>query len=130
MTGKRPDGVTLLAVLAVLGGILALLGAVFGLMVGQATIAGLTGPEAAMASVMLGGMTLYGAVMGVISLVVGWGLWNGKSWAWWLTVIFSALGVLTILMLNPLAIVNAIILWYMFKPHVKEFFGVEVGFST
>ena len=27
-------------------------------------------------------------------------------------------------------VIEAVILWYLFKPHVKEFFGVQVSFST
>jgi hypothetical protein len=27
-------------------------------------------------------------------------------------------------------LIAALILWYMFKPHVKDFFGVKVSFST
>ena len=28
------------------------------------------------------------------------------------------------------ALIGAVILWYLFRPHVKEYFGVEVEFST
>jgi len=73
-------------------------------------------------------------ISGGIGLIISWGLWTGRGWAWWLTVIFSALSLLSSLLALPNGIigllVDALILYYFFKPHVKDYFGVKVSFST
>jgi lysylphosphatidylglycerol synthetase-like protein (DUF2156 family) len=87
---------------------------------------------------LLGGLGAFLIVIGILALLVGWGLWAGKGWAWWLTVILQALGIVSSLaslaLGDPTAIASliiaAIILYYFFKPHVKAYFGVKVGFST
>jgi len=87
---------------------------------------------------LLGGLGVFLVVIGALALLVGWGLWTGKGWAWWLTVILQALNIvlsLASLALGELTtivslIIAAIILYYFFKPHVKAYFGVKVGFST
>jgi len=76
----------------------------------------------------IGGITL---IMGLIQLVIAWGLWTGKGWAWLLGLIFGVLGILMALAsmvggnfssLVSLAI-NAIIVYYLYTPPVKAFFG-------
>ncbi len=136
---ERPLGVSVIAALAflfgaleVIGGILALtFSASFGVMMG--------GKEGAAAGALVGTMVgLPLLITGIISLVVGWGLWNGKGWAWWLTVIFTALGAIGAIagLLSAPAIsiiylvIELVILWYFFKPHVKDYFGITVSFST
>jgi lysylphosphatidylglycerol synthetase-like protein (DUF2156 family) len=87
---------------------------------------------------LFGGFGAFLIVIGILALLVGWGLWAGKGWAWWLTVILQALGIVSSLaslaLGDPTAILSliiaAIILYYFFKPHVKAYFGVKVGFST
>ncbi|ABL78803.1 DUF7144 family membrane protein [Thermofilum pendens] len=137
-TRTRPTGVTILAVLNMLGGaLLVLLGLIFvavGPLLERSTPATMPG----LFSLILGGLGALLIVMGAVSLIVGWGLWTGKGWAWWVTVIFEVLGLLSGLLSaaagDPFSVVgllvSAIVLWYMFKPHVKDFFGVKVGFST
>jgi hypothetical protein len=36
---------------------------------------------------LFGGFGAFLIVIGILALLVGWGLWAGKGWAWWLTVI-------------------------------------------
>ena len=87
---------------------------------------------------LFGGLGAFFIVIGILALLVGWGLWAGKGWAWWLTVILQALGVVSSLASRALGdptaiaslIIAAIILSHFFKPHVKAYFGVKVGFST
>jgi len=72
-------------------------------------------------------------VIGLIYLGLAWGLWTGKGWAWVLSLILAALGIvvslislvrgrfLTIVVL----ILDAIILYYLFRPNVRAFFGEQ-----
>ncbi len=69
-------------------------------------------------------------VPGVISIAIGWGLLKGKGWSWWLTVIFAVLGVIAaisnVVMRNVGGIIwiviDGIIVYYMTRPHVKDYF--------
>ncbi len=123
---ERPLGVTILAVLSGIGGILAILGGLaLGAMAGAGGLSGMEGMEG------LGPLMAYGStmaiIMGLINLIIAYGLWNGKSWAWWLTVVFAALNALMSLvsMMIVSLVIAAVIIWYMLRPHVKAFFGVS-----
>jgi lysylphosphatidylglycerol synthetase-like protein (DUF2156 family) len=128
---SRPLGVTVVAILQFLGGILLVLGGA-----ALAALPQLVGLP--LFGFLLGGLGVFLVVIGALALLVGWGLWTGKGWAWWLTVILQALNIvlsLALLALGELTaivslIIAAIILYYFFKPHVKAYFGVKVSFST
>ncbi len=130
---ERPTGVTILAVLEFLASAIVLLMGL--LMIGGG---GMFATAYRHDAGLMGGLLVVGGIlmlaMGIVGLLVAWGLWTGKSWAWWLVVIGSGLGVLSILSLNLSGVVDAaisaLVLWYLFKPHVKDFFGVQVSFST
>ena len=68
-------------------------------------------------------------MLGGAMLVIGWGLWTGQSWAWWAEVILEAFNLLVSLARARIGIIglpiSATILYYLFQPHVKEFFGVK-----
>jgi len=130
----RPTGVTILAVLYAIGGILGLAGG----------------------AVKLDAVTI---VLGIVDLAIAYGLWNGQNWSRILVVIFSILGIIgsavmivlgpTLMMFmfkaNPMMaskmgmfmstistvftisgiigiVTNAIILYYLTRPHVRNFF--------
>ena len=115
----RPTGVTILAVLEIISGIVAILGGLF---------------FATMAAMMIG-TDVYGAFGGIISgvlIVIGlasflmaWGQFQGKSWAWTITLILTVIHLIFDLpSFNVIGIIiNAIILYYLFRPHVKAYFG-------
>ena len=136
---ERPLGVTVIAALALLGGALEILGGIVAILLGASfgAMAGYKGMGAfgAALGTAVGGSLLIG---GIITLAIGWGLWNGKGWAWWLAVILAGLGVLGSLLgllSAPVIsivylVIELVILWYFFKPHVKDYFGVKVEFST
>jgi lysylphosphatidylglycerol synthetase-like protein (DUF2156 family) len=121
------------AILQILGGILLVLAGAALAAVPQLVELPLPG-----FGLLFGGLGAFFIVIGILALLVGWGLWAGKGWAWWLTVILQALGIVSSLaslaLGDPTAIASliiaAIILYYFFKPHVKAYFGVKVGFST
>jgi len=108
----RPLGVTIIAILTAIGGIVFLAsGAVF----------------------LLIGIGIIFLVIGIAFLVVAYGLWRGKRWAWTVTLILSVIGIIlaiaSIAIGNVGAIVSIIIhgvvIYYLYRPNVKEFFGKQ-----
>ena len=72
--------------------------------------------------------------LGIISFVVAYGLLKGRPWAWTLTVIISIIAVVmtvfAIAWLGLFGLINTIfsgiILYYLYRPHVKAYFGKAV----
>jgi len=148
----RPFGIAMLSILTLILGALLLLG---GLMVVIASSMVATMPkvaeEVAKALAELPGMpipvhsmivigtvlAIIGGVilvMGVITLLVGWGLWTGRNWARWIAIVVFGLGALSNLG-NLLQgkfgsiislVINGLIVYYLFTPHVKGFFKATV----
>jgi hypothetical protein len=158
---SRPTGVTIIAILNIIGGIIMLIGAVVliaigailptlppsvfnqtelqgNLTVGQAPIP----PGAPMVpQSLLGGIGIaIGVVLlaiAIVSFVVAYGLLKGLGWAWTVTVILSIISIV----LNAISIaagniasiisiiISGIILYYLYRPHVKEYFGKGVSRS-
>ena len=135
----RPIGVSVLAVLVALAGILALIGAVvLGVVAGTMTefiesmiidYGGMVIPDV---SGFFQGMLLVfavvAAVVGILALIDAYGLWVGAGWAWWLTIILSALGIIGGVLSLPGGIVaifiDVLIIYYFTRSFVKEFFGI------
>ena len=119
---SRPLLITIIAILYFVVGILAVLSGIM-LMVGGAAVGQLA----------LGGMT--GGVLlvvGLINLVIAGGFWNGWKAIWYLAVIFGfieiilcVVGLFTTGGVSIIGlIIEALLLYYMFRPNVKEFFGI------
>ena len=143
----RPAGVTILAVLAILGAIALLIGGVaviaVGLVIGTYVGSQLTSSLASsgysqLASLGAGTiaiiLTVIGAVLlilGILYLAVGVGFLGGKGWAWTLGLIVSIVSiVIDIVQIafgafsNVLGVViGIIIVYYLTRPRVKAFFG-------
>lgn len=141
-TTSRPTGVTIIAALNVISGIVMILGGI-GLAAastilptmttldpnagGQMALAGLLGG----AGIAIGGILI---ILGIISFIVAWGLLKGKPWAWTVTIILSiisaVMGAISLAGGNFGSIVNIIIagviIYYMYRPHVKAYFGKQV----
>ncbi len=128
----RPLGVTILAILGFIGGILSVIVGVMFLALGPIIMAGFMshGAEISAAFISLiiqvGGAFFIG--YGIVVIVVSYGLWVGKGWAWWVFLILMILGILLSLPGLPGTIVgiiiNAVIIYYLTRPHVKQYFGV------
>jgi uncharacterized membrane protein (DUF2068 family) len=125
---QRPTGITILAVLAAIGGIFGVLGGLALIGIGSivATTSGLGGLAALLGVVAL--------MYGVLSLVLAYGFWTLKPWAWTLGVGLEVAGiVINVLQYlnNTSAIggtiisiaINAVVLWYLYQPSVKAAFG-------
>lgn len=128
-TAPRPLGITLLAVLHVLQAIIFFLGGVALIALGAFTRHRLFGVPRLLHVVSLIGVVV--VVIGLLYLALAWGLWAGKGWAWVLSLILAALGIvisLISLVRGAFAtlivlILDAIILFYLFRPNVRTFFG-------
>ncbi len=127
----RPTGVTVLAILEIIGAILSLIGAMaffaLGALVGVETEFEAMGGLLAAAGVAFGGLLL---ILALVGFVLAYGFWTGKGWAWILGIIFSIIGIiigLVSIIGNPSSvigiIINGLILYYLTRPHVKAWFG-------
>ena len=70
-------------------------------------------------------------ILGMLSFVVAYGLLKGLGWAWTLTIVLSIVSIV----LNAISIasgnfggiisiiISAVILYYLYRPHVKTYFG-------
>ena len=142
---KRPTGITILAVLQIIFGVLFLLGAVGMFLVASladaADLEDAIGEDApdwisdnfAMAFGALGVLFL---IIGIVGFVLGYGYLKGIGWAWTVGIIFAVLGIIgdiietivdrtaDVLASSIIGIIIALlIIYYLTRPHVKAFFG-------
>ena len=123
---QRPTGVTILAVVAAIGG-------VFGILGGLA----LLGIGAIFAVVGGGFAFLLGLIilaLGIVDLGLAYGFWTLKPWAWTWGIVVEAVGVLislielvlvggTISNLVVQIVVAGIIIYYLNMPDIRKLFG-------
>jgi len=116
MTGKnRPLGVTILAILQILGGILGILGGSAALMLALLT-------PALILFIILAAILL---IVGLLGLIVGWGLYTMKSWAWMLAMILNIINIILAIYptLNIVSmIIPLIIVLYLNQKDIKSRF--------
>lgn len=150
----RPIGVTIIAILTIIGGILLLLsgvglvalGAIFSVNPADTTSSPNIGAQfIGIISAAVGGVLL---VIGIGYLVMSYGLLKGKGWAWTITVILIIIGIAIQIVSTSVGSVftasslhntnnatsgivgsiigiaiNIVILYYLYRPHVKSYFG-------
>ncbi len=75
-TARRPLGITIIAILLFISAVIEIIG-------GISSVSGNV-PTGTLSSVLLGWFPL---ILGIIELVLAWGLWTLKSWAYWGTLI-------------------------------------------
>jgi hypothetical protein len=127
---SRPMGVTILAVLEALGGLLWLLAGTGMMMLGA--LMPMFGAGLPMfVGAMAGLMSLVFLIFGILAFVLAYGLFTGKSWAWLWSLVFAVFGIILALFeamgslgsgILPI-IIYLIIIYYITRPHVKAFFG-------
>ena len=157
-TRSRPLGVTIVAILAIIDGIILLTGGILAVTIVPLVSSGLNGTlsnitvtdqQGQQVKVQSTGMTgmvatiaiIAGSVAIVLGLVwfgLAWGLLTSKGWAWIITVILSIISIVfsivgiasggapSIISL----IINGVILYYMYRPNVKAYFGRGVKISN
>jgi len=116
MYKQRPMGITIIALLAILGGI-AFLGS------GLATLIFIP-----LMGIFIGSGLF---ILGLAYFLMAYGLWNAKNWAWTLTLVLSGIGIIvgigSIIVGNLGSIfhiiINAIVIYYLYRPNVKAFFN-------
>ncbi len=120
---SRPFGVTIIAILIIIAGVVSLL-------IGIGSVA--IGPLIGLVFVVTGAISL---ALGVAYLVMAFGLWKGKGWAWTISTIVLFIGIVIDMISLPRRsagdivssivsiAINAVILYYLFRPHVKAYFG-------
>ena len=85
-------------------------------------------------AIVIGGVII---ALGIASFIVAYGLLKGMGWAWIVTVILSIISIA----LNAISIatgniggivsiiISGIILYYLYRPHVKAYFGKGISRS-
>jgi uncharacterized membrane protein (UPF0136 family) len=81
-------------------------------------------------AVAIGGMLI---AIGIVYFIVAYGLLKGKRWAWTVSVVISIISIvlnaisIATTAVNIVAIVliiiSGVILYYLYRPHVKAYFG-------
>ncbi|PUA31208.1 MAG: hypothetical protein B9J98_07360, partial [Candidatus Terraquivivens tikiterensis] len=115
MQRERPFGVTILAILEIIGGLILLgTGASFGvvgMMAGAVPYAGFVlGP-------IIFTLVAIFVILGLLCFVIAYGLWTGKGWAWTVALVLAIIDIIFGLISLPGGIIgiiiNAIIIYYL-----------------
>jgi len=133
---QRPIGITVLAILAGIFGILLIL---FGVVAGItakaisdfiiANIPAGTVPfdVSGIVGAVIVALAAIAFIFGVLYVAVAYGFWVGAGWSRMLAIILSILGIILGLITLPggiiIIIIYGVILWYLMQPYVKAFFG-------
>jgi len=121
----RPVGVTILAVLEGLVGLVWLLVGAGMMMIGA--IMPIMGMFMLFLGAIAGAIGFVFLILGIVAFLFAYGLYTGKGWAWLWALILAVIGIIFSLLgglssLLPI-IINLIIIYYLTRPHVKAFFG-------
>lgn len=137
----RPTGVTIIAVLMVIAGVVMIIAGISALAVAPFLPMAIPSQDlpTGLSASILGGMAVgSGAVMlalGIAGLVISYGLFKGRGWAWTAAVVLSIIGIVMSVVAIVTGnfgsivslIINGVILYYLYRPHVKAYFGKAVS---
>ena len=153
---SRPRGVSIIAILIIIAGVLSLLLGIGLVVIGPFLMNGVQttssnlgsqiGPQILGLVFLVFGGILLG--LGVANLVMAYGLWKGKGWAWTISMIVLFIGIaisiasvsitsgvfsnagsnlLGDIVSGIVSIgISAFIVYYLYRPHVKAYFGKTV----
>jgi len=107
-SAERPLGVTILALLQIIGGILSLIGGSIFFII-------------PFIGWIIGGIIV---ILALLDLVIGWGLWSMKSWAWMAAIILNIISlIIAIPTFDYISIIIAlIIILYLQQGDIKSRF--------
>jgi hypothetical protein len=132
---NRPVGVTVIAILQLIGGIFSILAGFFVIGVGRYIVTGGVPMDEGASPTAFGGVTAaLGSLillLGVLSIVLSIGMFQVKGWAWLGTLIVQGLNILFAVVfaltgggINFVGLILAgIIVYYLLRPEVKSVFG-------
>jgi hypothetical protein len=127
---QRPTGVAVLSILMFLGGAVDIGTAALFLFLGTVTLPTLALlPSLQLAGTLLLLLSIIPLIFAVISFVLGFGLWKGRSWAWTWTLISSIIGLIVsaaglIIGFGLVGVViYAFFIFYLTRGRVKSYFG-------
>jgi uncharacterized BrkB/YihY/UPF0761 family membrane protein len=150
-TRERPDGITVIAILIVIGGIFLITGGIS--LIGLGTFLSMTSEDIIQSNDISTDLTqlatlgmipsVIGAILlilGIAYLIVSYGLLKGKGWAWVITIIVTIIGLIIQIISAIIAgsitssvlyglvshivgiFISGVIIYYMFRPNVKAFY--------
>lgn len=120
---ERPLGVTILAVLVAVSGIVSLILSAAVLLLYPLAFTHYHFTTIHVPLMFIGAFFL---ALGAVNLALSYGLWLGLRWSWFFTLVFSSLSLLLgILTLNTFSIIiNLAVVYYLTRPYVRKYFGV------
>jgi hypothetical protein len=123
---NRPVGVTIISILTILLGIWSLCGGLIAFGAFSISILdslfGLGNPV---------GFGLFGVLWGIIAIILGWGLWNMRNWAWLGTIIILSLRLISfvVALIGPGSpdwigvLISVLLILYLATPRVRASFA-------
>ena len=118
---KRPTVVKILVVIVLIGSIIPILAGAM-MLTGGSVLEGYF-----MQELLSQILPTYYVVVGLIGLVVAWGLWIGKGWAWIIAIIIFIIGLIMDLVTLPTGIVgvviDVIVLYLLSRSDTRRFCG-------
>ncbi len=123
---NRPFGVTIISVLTILLGIWSFCG---GLIAFGTFSISLLGSLFGLGNPV--GLGIFGVLWGIIAILLGWGLWNMRSWAWLGTIIILSLRLFSFVFafVGPGspdwigAIISVLLIIYLARPNIRSAFA-------
>jgi len=118
---KLPRGILIITILTIISGLLLVMMSIYAFNL----------------LLPLGGVYLMGPafllILGVASLLTAYGLYMRKNWSWKLLLVLSGfeaagylLNVVNGQFISIFGVVyNAIIIYYMYRPHVRKYYGIR-----
>jgi len=129
---SRPTGITVLGILHLIGGAASLIMATAG-----ATMLGMSGSMGYMSMMTVGFGSAFLIIFGILAAIefmIAGALFSGKPWGRMVVIVLSVIGLIVGLASiagNPFSalsiVLDGVVLWYMWRPHVIEYFGGTVG---
>ena len=137
----RPTGISVMAVVAVVAGIMDILAGIGDIGIGGGFLTKIGFGTTLDTIMMVVGLIV--VAIGVLGVVSGFGLWTGREWAWLIARLWASLCVVIGLVSAGLslfgttltseivaaivaaivpAIAGAVVLWYLYRPQVKAAF--------
>jgi len=120
---KRPTIVKILLVIVIITSVLPILA-------GTMMLSGMTLPQYFfffMEEWLLSIIAAFLVLLGLIRLVLAWGLWGGHGWAWTIALIVSIVGMIIALVILPTGIagvvLDGIVLYLLMRSDTKRFCG-------